>query len=114
MTPYITRESCTATLAFIASLPPGSGVVFDFASDPALLNAGQRQAFEALASRVAAAGEPFQLFFDPRKLADELKGLGFHRTELLQRNEINARYFKDRTDGLCVKGSLGHLMGAWV
>ena len=114
VTPYITRESCTATLAFIASLPPGSGVVFDFASDPALLNAGQRQAFEALASRVAAAGEPFQLFFDPRKLADELKGLGFHRTELLQRNEINARYFKDRTDGLCVKGSLGHLMGAWV
>jgi methyltransferase (TIGR00027 family) len=114
VTPYISRESCIATLSFIASLPRGSGVVFDFAVDPALLNAGQRQAFDALSSRVAAAGEPFQLFFDPGKLEDELKRLGFHRTELLQRDQINARYFKDRADGLLVRGSLGHLMGAWV
>jgi methyltransferase (TIGR00027 family) len=113
VTPYISRESCIATLSFIASLPRGSGVVFDFAVDPALLNAGQRQAFDALSSRVAA-GEPFQLFFDPGKLEDELKRLGFHRTELLQRDQINARYFKDRADGLLVRGSLGHLMGAWV
>jgi len=114
VTPYITRESCIATLGFIASLPRGSGVIFDFAVDPALLNAGQRQAFDALAGRVAAAGEPFQLFFDPGKLESELRSLGFHRTELLQRDQINARYFKDRTDGLLVRGSLGHLMAAWV
>jgi methyltransferase (TIGR00027 family) len=114
VTPYITRESCTATLAFIASLPRGSGVVFDFAVDPSVLNAGQRQAFDALASRVAAAGEPFQLFFQAAELQRELTALGFHRTELLQKNEINERYFKDRADGLAVRGSLGHLMAAWV
>jgi methyltransferase (TIGR00027 family) len=114
VTPYITRESCMATLSFVASLPRGSGVVFDFAVDPALLNAGQRQAFDALSNRVAAAGEPFQLFFDPGKLENELKSLGFHSTVLLQRDQINARYFKDRADGLLVRGSLGHLMGAWV
>jgi methyltransferase (TIGR00027 family) len=114
VTPYITRKSCMATLAIIASLPRGSGVVFDFAVDPALLNAGQRQAFDALASRVAAAGEPFQLFFDPGKLESELTSMGFHRTELLRRDDINVRYFKDRTDGLEVRGGLGHLMGAWV
>ena len=38
VTPYLTRESCMATLRFIAQLPPGSGVVFDFAVDPKLLN----------------------------------------------------------------------------
>jgi methyltransferase (TIGR00027 family) len=114
VTPYISRESCIATLSFIAGLPRGSGVVFDFAVDPALLNAGQRQAFDALSNRVSAAGEPFQLFFDPGKLENELKSLGFHRTELLQRDQINARYFKDRADGLIVRGSLGHLMSAWV
>jgi methyltransferase (TIGR00027 family) len=114
VTPYITRESCMATLAFIANMPRGSGVVFDFAVEPALLNAGQREAFDALSSRVARLGEPFQLFFDPRKLENELKSVGFHRTELLQRDEINARYFKDRADGLIVHGGLGHLMGAWV
>src|SRR5271170_6502917 len=114
VTPYLTREACMITLSFVAAMPAGSGVVFDFAIDPALLNAGQRQALDALSKRVAAAGEPFQLFFDPAKLQAELKSLGFHRTAFLQGAQINARYFKDRADGLCVRGSLGHLMSAWV
>jgi len=95
-------------------MPARSGVVFDFAVDPTLLNPGQRQALAALSKRVARYGEPFQLFLDPTKLQDELISLGFHRTELLQGKELNARYFKDRTDGLLVRGSLGHLMSAWV
>ncbi|MFZ0956965.1 MAG: class I SAM-dependent methyltransferase [Candidatus Sulfotelmatobacter sp.] len=114
VTPYLTREACITTLSVIASMPAGSGVVFDFAIAPALLNAGQRQALDALSKRVAAAGEPFQLFFDPAKLREELKALGFHRTEFLQGAQINARYFKDRADGLQVRGGLGHLMSAWV
>lgn len=114
VTPYLTREACMTTLGCIAKLPAGSGVVFDFAVDPALLNAGQRQALAALSKRVAAAGEPFQLFFDPAKLQDELISLGFRHTEFLQGKELNARYFKDRTDGLLVRGGLGHLMSAWV
>ena len=114
VTPYLTREACMSTLSFIAKMPVGSGVVFDFAVDPALLNAGQRQALEALSQRVARYGEPFQLFFDPEKLQDELKGMGFRRTEFLQGKELNARYFKDRKDGLLVRGSIGHLMSAWL
>ena len=114
VTPYLTREACMSTLSFVAKMPAGSGVVFDFAVDPALLNAGQRQALEALSERVARYGEPFQLFFDPGKLQDELKSLGFLRTEFLQGKEINARYFSDREDGLLVRGGIGHLMGAWV
>jgi methyltransferase (TIGR00027 family) len=114
VTPYLTREACMTTLSLIAKIPAGSGVVFDFAIDPALLNAGQRQALDALSQRVARYGEPFQLFFDPAELEHELKEMGFHRTELLQGKELNARYFKDRTDGLLVRGSIGHLMGAWV
>ena len=114
VTPYLTREACMATLSFIAKMSAGSGVVFDFAVDPALLNAGQRQSLEALSERVARYGEPFQLFFDPAQLQDELKSLGFHRTEFLQGKELNARYFKDRKDGLMVRGSIGHLVAAWL
>jgi methyltransferase (TIGR00027 family) len=114
VTPYLTRKACLTTLSFIAKMRAGSGVVFDFAVDPALLNPGQRQALAALSKRVARYGEPFQLFFDPAKLQDELISLGFHRTELLQGKELNARYFKDRTDGLLVRGGIGHLMGAWM
>jgi methyltransferase (TIGR00027 family) len=114
VTPYLTRDACMITLSFIAKMPAGSGVVFDFAVDPALLNAGQRQALDALSARVARYGEPFQLFFDPVKLQDELNGMGFQRAEFLQGKELNARYFKDRKDGLQVRGGIGHLMGAWV
>jgi methyltransferase (TIGR00027 family) len=114
VTPYLTREACLVTLSFIAKMPAGSGVVFDFAVDPALLNLGQRMALKALSKRVAAVGEPFQLFFDPEKLQGELKGMGFRRTEFLQGKELNARYFKDRKDGLLVRGSIGHLMSAWL
>jgi methyltransferase (TIGR00027 family) len=114
VTPYLSREACMATLGFIAKMPAGSGVVFDFAVDRKLLNVGQRIALEVLSKRVAAAGEPFQLFFDPGKMRDELMEMGFQRTELLQGKELNARYFKDREDGLMVRGGLGHLMGAWV
>jgi methyltransferase (TIGR00027 family) len=114
VTPYLTRDACMSTLSFVAKMPAGSGVVFDFAVDPELLNAGQRQALDALSQRVARYGEPFQLFFDPENLRNELRGMGFQRTEFLQGKELNARYFKDRDDGLLVRGGLGHLMGAWV
>ena len=114
VTPYLTHAACMTTLSFVSKMPAGSGVVFDFAVDPMLLNAGQRQALDALSKRVARYGEPLQLFFDPGKLQDELKDMGFHRTEFLQGKELNARYFKNRTDGLLVRGSIGHLMGAWV
>jgi hypothetical protein len=40
--------------------------------------------------------------------------MGFQRTEILATEEINARYFKHRVDGLRVRGGLGQLAGAWV
>jgi hypothetical protein len=63
---------------------------------------------------VARYGETCQLFFDPEKLQNEVKNMGFHRTELLQGKELNARHFKDRADGLLVRGSRGNLKAAWV
>ena len=115
VTPYLTREACMATLALTAKMPVGSGVVFDFAIDPALLNAGQRQALAALSERVAAAGEPFQLFFTPDELELELRQAGFQRFEQLDYDALNERYFKDRADGLKLSAvGLGMLATAWV
>jgi methyltransferase (TIGR00027 family) len=112
--PYLMRESCMATLAFIAKMPARSGVAFDFAVDSKLLSWPERVAVYALSRRVAAAGEPFQLFFRPDELINELRALGFHHTEILGAAEINARYFADRADGLRIRGGAGRLMGAWV
>jgi methyltransferase (TIGR00027 family) len=78
VTMYLTRESCMATFALISKMPPGSGVAFDFAVDPKLLGVGQRLALYALSRRVAAAGEPFQLFLHPRGIRRRTKAAWIH------------------------------------
>jgi methyltransferase (TIGR00027 family) len=113
VTEYLTAEAVMTTLRFIASAPVGSGVVFDYMLSPSLLTPAQRSRFDALAQRVASAGEPWQAFFDPALLTRELQAMGFRYVEDNGPEEINARYFKDRKDGLRV-GSLSHLMKAQV
>lgn len=112
---YLTEETTVATMGFIGSTPLGGGVVFDFAVPRDSLNWVGRLALDAISRRVAAAGEPFRTFFDPRALSERLTTIGFHSVETLGVEEINARYFKDRDDGLRVGGSLGgRLMGAQI
>ena len=107
---YLTEETTMATLEFIASTPKGGGVAFDFAVPRESLNWMGRLALDGISRRVAAAGEPFRTFFDPRALSERLTTIGFHSVENLGTEEINARYFKDRDDGLRVGGNLGRLM----
>lgn len=113
VTPYLSRPAFDATIGFIAGMPSGSGVVFDYAVERSLLSPTQQLALDALAERVARAGEPFQLFFDPAELAGDLARLGFGNVKDLASDEINARYFAGRTDGLAVSGG-GHLLAGWV
>jgi len=113
VTEYLTIEAVMATLRSIASAPVGSGVVFDYMISPSLLTPAQRSRFDALAQRVALAGEPWQAFFDPGLLTRDLRAMGFGYVEDKGPEEINARYFKNRKDGLRV-GSLSHLMNAQV
>lgn len=111
--PYLTLETAQATLSWIGSLPAESGVVFDYAISPASLGELQKRAFDALANRVARAGEPFRLFFEPAELARMLGESGFRVIEDLDASEIDRRYFGGRLDGLRV-GGLAHLVSARV
>jgi methyltransferase (TIGR00027 family) len=113
VTPYLSRAAFDATIHFIASMPQASGVAFDYAVERRLLNPAQQLALDALSARVARAGEPFQLFFDPSALAADLARLGFHHIEDLNGDQINALYFVGRSDGLAVSGG-GRLLCAWV
>ena len=113
VTMYLTAGAIEATLRFIAALPAGSGIVFDYLIAPALLSPEARRAFDGLAGRVAAAGEPFRTFFDPAALADHLRDLGFGRVEDIAPEAMDARYFQGRTDGLRA-GKLAHVMMARV
>jgi methyltransferase (TIGR00027 family) len=114
VTMYLTEYAVMSTLDLIASTPPGGGVVFDYAVPRASLDPAAQIALDALSTRVAAAGEHFQTFFDPTGLAESLRKMGFGSIEDKDTNAINARYFEDRADGLRVSGRLGHLVSAWI
>jgi methyltransferase (TIGR00027 family) len=112
VTPYLTDRAFTETISFIASMPAGSGVVFDYAVPRASLKFLERLAFDNISARVKAAGEPFQLFFDAKQLADHLHQMGFTHLEDLGIEELNARYFSGRADKLRVRGGLGRVISA--
>jgi methyltransferase (TIGR00027 family) len=113
--PYLTLQAFRATLSFIASQPPGSGLIFDYGQPRAALPPLEQLAHDSLASRVELAGESFQLFFTPPQIACELTTLtAFRLIEDLGSVEINARYFANRTDNLRLLGSAARLLSAWL
>jgi methyltransferase (TIGR00027 family) len=111
---YLTHEAFASTIRFVGSLPAGSGIALDYAVQPASLGFWERLVFEVVRRRVAAAGEPFRLFFAPQDIAAEFARAGYKDVEDLGRDRINTRYFAGRADGLHVPANLYHLLGAWV
>lgn len=114
VTMYLTEDAIASTLRFIASTPTGGGVAFDYAVPIESLTFLGRMAMRAMMHRVAAAGEPFRTFFEPAPIAERLSQMGFHGIEDLGANELNERYFKNRTDKLRVVGRLGRVISAEV
>jgi methyltransferase (TIGR00027 family) len=113
--PYLTLSAFRATLGLIAAMPPSSGLTFDYSLAEEELSPRQQAARKSLAARVAAAGEPFRLFFRSEQMQNELESAGFQRIEQLNHAELNHRYFTNRTDGLALpQEGLGKLATAWV
>jgi methyltransferase (TIGR00027 family) len=113
--PYLTLDAFRATLAIIGRLPEGTAVSFDYAFPPETLSPKRRQVFDTLSKRVAAAGEPLQLFFTPEDLEKELHSAGFSRIEQFDTDHMNDAYFKNRADGLKLSPvRVGMLATAWV
>ena len=113
--PYLTIEAFRATLSDVAKLPPGTAIGFDYAVPPETLSPGRRLIFDRLAARVAAAGEPFRLFFTPEQIESELRTAGFGRIEQVDSEHLNELYFRNRADGLRLSPvGIGILATAWV
>lgn len=114
VTPYLTDRAFEETMRFVAARPAGSGIAFDYAIPRTHLNPVESMALDALSLHVKNAGEPFQLFFEPPVMLARLLEMGFHAIEDLGRDEMNARYYAGRADGLRVKGNLARLVRAAV
>ncbi len=75
---YRTVEAAIASLAFIASLPRGSGVVLDYAVERTSIGSLTHTALDALASRMSIAGG-VKYLIHPQAVAALLRGLGFQQ-----------------------------------
>jgi methyltransferase (TIGR00027 family) len=113
VTMYLTEEAVFETLRYVASLAPGSEIVFEYGIVDSLLDGENRQLVAVLKALVAARGEPVLSLFEPVTLAARVKELGFAQVWDLGPEEATARYFAGRTDGLRTPPHL-HLMKARV
>ena len=109
--PYLTLEGFRATLRFVAEQPHGSGLTLDYAQPRSVLPPVEQLMYDSLAARVEKAGEPFKLLLTPQAIAAELHR--FRTIEDLGAEEINARYFHQRSDQLTMRGAGGRLLCAW-
>jgi O-methyltransferase involved in polyketide biosynthesis len=75
---YRTIDAVLAGLAFIASLPKGSGVVFDYAAERTSFGSLTHTALDSLASRISFAGG-VKYLIQPQAVAALLRGLGFQQ-----------------------------------
>lgn len=113
--PYLTLDAFRSTLSYIAGLPAGSGVSFDYVFAPETLTPARRAIFDRLQKRLIEAGEPLQLFFHADALAEEVRQAGFVCCDQADTERLNDIYFRDREDGLRLSPvQIGMLATAWV
>jgi methyltransferase (TIGR00027 family) len=108
--PYLREPTVWSTLDFIASLPNGAHVVFDYSDPPDTLSPGARAFHDRRAARVHAVGETWVSYFEAQDLRAKLLALGFSEIEDLGPPEISSRYFPNRADAPPARG--GHILRA--
>ena len=104
VTMYLPEQAIFETLKFVAAMPKGSTITFDYLVAPALLGLRDRMAREYLAKVLAEQGEPWKSDFEPPAFHAALRDLGFRRTVDFGPDELNARYMAQRKDELLVRG----------
>lgn len=107
--PYLTIEAFRATMTVLGRFEASSEVVFDYAQPREVLPPVEQLMLDSLSARVAQAGEPFQLFFTPEQLQQELEELGMRVVEDLDGAAMTERYFAGRKDGLLLRGKGGRI-----
>jgi methyltransferase (TIGR00027 family) len=110
--PYLTAEAFAATARVLGRFAASSSVVFDYSLPREVLPPVEQLMLDSLSARVARAGEPFQLFFTPQLLAEELPRYGLRVVEDLDPPAIVRRYLSGRSDGLTLYGSAARLCHA--
>ncbi len=111
---YLSRETVISVLtSIVSSMRAGSEVVFDFAPPPSQLERLREFTDEIIVNWRSKNNGFRPTYFDPAPLTRDLRRIGFADVQLFGPKEMNARYCKDRTDGLRIQNRM-HLVKARV
>jgi methyltransferase (TIGR00027 family) len=106
--PYLTETAVFSTLGYIAQLEGGADVLFDYVNPAGSVAPAGRAAHQALAERVAAAGESIQSYFDTAPLCARMRATGFRHVDDISPDRIAARFFPESERTAPTRG--GHIM----
>jgi len=110
--PYLTEDAIWSTLGFIASIPGGAHIIFDYSDPPETLDPDVKLYHDQRARRVEALGERWISYFEAEPLRQRLLDIGFLEVEDLRPGQLVNRYFPGRGNQLPRRG--GHLLRAWT
>ena len=111
---YSTTEAAVATLRFIASMPRESALLFDYAVDRSANSPLGQTSMDALASRVASAGETCRLLLQPEALKNMLRIIGFGHVDDLGPSSAPTHYFAEQPGTPAPDFGIPHLVAARV
>jgi len=112
VTQYLSPDDVFATLRYVARVTAAAGgITFDYSIAPQLLSLAERWAYDALAKRVSAVGEPWLSHFVPAELVTALTNCGFAVARDLDPQELLQRFVADGAERPRL-GRLARLMWA--
>jgi methyltransferase (TIGR00027 family) len=97
---YLTKEATEATLRQVAAWAGGSVLAMTFMLPLDLVDASERPMQESVEAAAAGSGTPFISHYAPDEMTDMCRAAGFSAVQHVSPDDLTARYFAERTDGL--------------
>ena len=97
---YLTKEATEATLRQLAALSDGSVLAMTFMLPVNLVDAAERPMQESVEAAAAGSGTPFISHYTPDEMSEMCRAAGFSAVQHVSPDDLAARYFAERTDGL--------------
>lgn len=102
VTMYLPESAVDETFRALSACPAGSEIVYTFEQPPSRAGIARSEELSTEQAAAAAArfGEPWRTFLTPEELEAKLRAFGYREIGFLSPADAEARYFRDRTDGL--------------
>ncbi len=97
---YLTKEATQTTLRQVAEMADGSVLAMTFMLPLDLTDATERPMQESVEAAAARLGTPFISHYSPTEMVEMCRAAGFSAAQHVSPDDLTARYFAGRTDGL--------------